>query len=137
MITNSTFSDNLGSGFVMSFDTAEVEMRNTNFENNKMLGPSGTTLRTVESKLRLREKVFFVNNEGVTGGALRMSSHSSLISTGTQFVKNTAHEMGGAIMISEAYEVTLRETNFTENRSSKIASVIWASNGHGKTNIVA
>lgn len=66
-----------------------------------------------------------------------MSHFSSMISLGTQFVKNLAHEQGGAMMISEALDVTIRETNFTSNRAGKIASVIWAGNGREKTDIVA
>lgn len=137
LITNSTFNDNLGSGQVMSMSYTQVEMRETMFKDNKMLGTLGTTVHATETKLFLKENVKFISNEGVLGGALRMNQHSSLISHGVQFISNVAHEQGGAIMLSEAYDVTLRKTNFTSNRSAKIASVIFASNGHDKTNIVA
>ena len=137
MITNSTFTENIGSGQVMAFDHVEMEMRTTMFKDNKMLGPSGTTVKATETKMLLREQVSFHNNEGVTGGALRMTHHSSLMSIETEFISNVAHEMGGAMMLSEVYDITLRNTNFTLNRSNKIASVIWASNGHEKTNIIA
>lgn len=45
LITNSTFVGNEGTGSVLSFKDSEVEIRTSHFDENRMLGPFGTTMK--------------------------------------------------------------------------------------------
>lgn len=120
-VVNCTFENNQAtekySGFYLDeFGTGKFI--NSTFKNNKapISGESGGTLILDSTPYALVENCIFENNEGSTGGAIRLShdyGNSNVEVIGSKFTGNTA-QYGGAIY---SHGGTLKVINCTFNRN--------------------
>lgn len=77
---------------------------NLTVEDSSFQGCSSTALNLFHSTMNLRGKVSFINNTGVSGGALYLSASRLNIENGSdvEFIDNTATATGGAIHVDDA-----------------------------------
>jgi len=136
LVTNSTFEDLAGVHAVLAVEDVHLEIRTTSFSKNQMVGPEGSTLRALASRISLTSAVTFHANQASMGGALFLSHNSSLYSFASEFTQNQAI-LAGVFLLREASDVTLVKNSVHANRAVEVAAVIWASNGHETTEISA
>ena len=132
-LTNCVFQANEDHNYVVYIYHAYVALTDCRLLNN-----SGTAIAAYESKLTTSGTLSFINNVGIFGGALHLTSTTIALSEDTTlyFINNTALSVGGAIFVNNplfflAYTPNSRISCFYElpwNGTRSPASLVFVNN---------